>query len=293
MTESELDHTQEHQFIVSNNVKLHYVTQGEGPLMLMLHGFPEFWYSWRYQIPEFAKDHKVVALDLRGYNLSEKPTKVSAYHISELIKDIEGVIQGLGYDDCILVGHDWGGFIAWCFAYAHPHRLQKLIVLNLPHPAKFAKALRTNPRQMLRSWYIAFFQLPRLPEWMFQRNDYGAIASAFADKATQKSAFTSEDLKAFKQAAAHQGALTAMINYYRSNTRTFTSQNWDILNVPTLLLWGEDDFALGKELTYGTEEFVKDLQVHYLSDCNHWIQQEQPEQVNQYMRGFLVSAQAL
>ncbi|MGB7415526.1 MAG: alpha/beta fold hydrolase, partial [Thermosynechococcaceae cyanobacterium] len=235
MTQTELEQNVNHQYIVSNSIRLHYVTQGEGPLMLMLHGFPEFWYSWRHQIPEFAQDYKVVALDLRGYNDSDKPQDVNAYRMPELIKDVQGVIKGLGYDDCILVGHDWGGAIAWCFAYAHPEMLQKLIVMNLPHPAKFAEALRSNPRQMLRSWYIGFFQLPLLPELVLQANDYGAIASAFADRATHKNAFTPEDLKAFKNAAAKRGALTAMVNYYRSNTKTF-AQDWGILEVPTLLL---------------------------------------------------------
>ncbi len=289
MSENELEPTLQHQYITTNHVRLHYVTQGEGPLMLMLHGFPEFWYSWRHQIPVFAQDYKVVALDLRGYNDSDKPKNVSAYRLPELVKDVQGVIQGLGYDKCILVGHDWGGAIAWHFAYAHPEMLQKLIVMNLPHLAKFQEALRSNPQQMLRSWYIGFFQVPMLPELMFQANDYRAIASAFAERATNKNAFSTADLEAYKDAAAKRGALTAMINYYRSNLDTLlTSEDWGILEVPTLLLWGEDDFALGKELTYGTKDYVRDLELHYLSQCSHWIQQEQPELVNQYMRTFLM-----
>lgn len=293
MSKADLNQMLEHQFIESNGVKLHYVTQGEGPLMLMLHGFPEFWYSWRHQIPAFTQDYKVVALDLRGYNESEKPAAVDAYRMPELIKDVRGVIGGLGYKNCVLVGHDWGGFIAWCFAHAHPEMLQKLIVMNMPHPKRFAEAMRGNFRQLLRSWYIGFFQVPMLPELMFRVNDYDAIASAFADRATNKNAFTPGDLAAFKQAAAKRGALTAMINYYRSNAFTFTSKAWNILEVPTLLLWGEDDFALGKELTYGTEVYVRNLQLHYISQCSHWIQQEQPDLVNQYMRNFLTPTDVL
>jgi len=289
MPEIEPETTLCHQYVISNNVRLHYVTQGEGPLMLMLHGFPEFWYSWRHQIAEFAQDYKVVALDLRGYNDSEKPNAVTAYHMSELIKDVKGVIEGLGYENCVLVGHDWGGAIAWSFAYAHPDMLQKLIVMNLPHLAKFQEALTHNPRQMLRSWYIGFFQLPMLPELLFRADGYRAISSAFAERATNKNAFSPEDLDDFKEAAAKPGALTAMINYYRSNLDLIkNAKDWGILKIPTLLLWGEDDFALGKELTYGTETYVQDLQLHYLSHCSHWIQQEQPEQVNQYMRTFLM-----
>lgn len=289
MADNELESAFQHQYITTNQVRLHYVTQGEGPLMLMLHGFPEFWYSWQHQIPVFAQDHKVVALDMRGYNNSEKPSDVSAYRMPELIKDVQGVIQGLGYDQCILVAHDWGGAIAWQFAYAHPEMLHKLIIMNLPHPAKFQEALRSNPQQMLRSWYIGFFQVPVLPELMFQANDYRAIASMFSERATNKNAFSPADLEAYKNAAAKRGALTAMINYYRSNLDMLLNpKDWEVLDVPTLLLWGEDDFALGKELTYGTKDYVRNLELHYLSQCSHWIQQEQPELVNQYMRTFLM-----
>lgn len=289
MADNELESAFQHQYITTNQVRLHYVTQGEGPLMLMLHGFPEFWYSWHHQIPVFAQDYKVVALDMRGYNESEKPQDVSAYRMSALIKDVQGVIQGLGYDQCILVAHDWGGAIAWQFAYAHPEMLHKLIIMNLPHPAKFQEALRSNPQQMLRSWYIGFFQVPVLPELMFQANDYRAIASMFSERATNKNAFSPADLEAYKNAAAKRGALTAMINYYRSNLDMLLQpKDWGILDVPTLLLWGEDDFALGKELTYGTKDYVRNLELHYLSQCSHWIQQEQPELVNQYMRTFLM-----
>ncbi|MDJ0789755.1 MAG: alpha/beta fold hydrolase, partial [Myxococcota bacterium] len=150
-------------YIITNGINLHYVTQGEGSLMLMLHGFPEFWYSWRHQIPEFARDYKVVALDLRGYNESDKPKEPEAYKMEELLKDVEGVIRGLGYESCILVGHDWGGAIAWSFAYAYPDLVDKLIVMNLPHPAKFMEGLKT-PQQLVKSWYIFLFQLPWLPE---------------------------------------------------------------------------------------------------------------------------------
>lgn len=277
-----------HDYIITNGVRLHYVTQGEGSLMLFLHGFPEFWYSWRHQISEFAQDYKVVALDLRGYNDSEKPREIEAYAITELVKDIEGVIKGLGYEQCVLVGHDWGGMISWHFTYAYPQMVDKLIVLNLPHPAKFAQALQTNYRQMLRSWYILFFQLPLLPEFLCQANDYQLIASAFVEAAIDKTAFTPEDLKAYQKAAAKPGSLTAMLNYYRSNFQIiFQQQDWTVLQVSTLMIWGENDRALGKELTYDTQEYVKDFQIRYIPNCSHWVQQEQPELVNRYMRFFL------
>lgn len=281
-----LEGTWQHEYIVSNGIRLHYVTQGEGPLMLMLHGFPEFWYSWRHQIPEFAKNYKVVALDLRGYNDSDKPQEESAYVMSELITDIEGVIKGLGYDRCILVGHDWGGAIAWYFAYAHPEMVERLIVLNLPHPAKFAEGLRT-PQQLMRSWYTFFFQIPALPEFLIQMSDYQMIENAFMGMAVDKSTFSQADIEAYKDAAAKRGALTAMINYYRSAFGSFGQQEWSLLDVPTLMIWAEEDTALGKELTYGTEEYVRDFQVHYIPNCSHWVQQERPELVIQYIREFL------
>ncbi|MGQ4647002.1 alpha/beta fold hydrolase [Lyngbya aestuarii] len=280
-----LEETWQHEYIESNGVKLHYVTQGEGPLMLMLHGFPEFWYSWRHQIPEFAQDYKVVALDLRGYNESDKPPEPSAYVMSEFIKDIEGVIQGLGYDRCVLVAHDWGGLIAWSFANAHPAMVERLIVMNIPHPAKFFEGVRT-PEQLMRSWYIFFFQLPMLPEMWLQASDYEIIGKMFTEMACDKSAFTPADIEAYKNAAAKRGALTAMVNYYR-NAFKGGQTNWRVLEVPTLMIWGEEDTALGKELTYGTSEYVKNLQIRYIPNCSHWVQQEKPELVNQYMREFL------
>ena len=277
----------QHEYITTNGIKLHYVTQGEGPLMLMLHGFPEFWYSWRKQIPEFAKYFKVVAVDLRGYNESDKPGDQSAYIIDEFIKDIAGVIKGLGYEKCVLVGHDWGGAIAWNVAYTYPEMVERLIVLNIPHPAKFVSGLR-NPQQLLRSAYVLFFQLPIIPELFIQSDNYQAIETFFKGMAVDKNAFTSSDIDIYKDAAAKRGALTAMLNYYRNIfQQKFLNKYWGLLEVPTLMIWGENDPALGKELTYGTEAYATDFQIKYIPNCSHWVQQEQPELVNQYIREFL------
>lgn len=284
---SVLEGSWQHEYITTNGVKLHYVTQGEGPLMLMMHGFPEFWYSWRHQIPEFAKNYKVVALDLRGYNDSDKPKNQSAYVMDEFVRDVEGVIKGLGYEKSILVGHDWGGLIAWNFAYSHPEMVERLIVLNLPHPAKFAQGLRT-PQQLLRSSYMFLFQLPGIPEFLIQSFDYQALETAFKGMAVNKSAITQADIEAYKDAASKRGALTAMLNYYRNIfQQRMVNQKWSVLEVPTLMIWGENDAALGKELSYGTEAYVKDFQIKYIPNCSHWVQQEQPQLVNQYIREFL------
>lgn len=277
-----------HNFINTNGIRLHYVSQGQGKLMLMLHGFPEFWYSWRYQIEEFATHYHTVAVDLRGYNDSDKPQGIEAYRISELVADIKGVITGLGYEDCVLVAHDWGGAIAWNLAYAYPEMVEKLIVLNIPHPAKFAEGLQT-PQQLLKSWYIFAFQIPWLPELFFSLNDYQAIKSAFPGMAIDKTAFSEADLNAYRDAAAKPGALTAMINYYRGIFEFLTGdrQQYGILDIPTLTIWGEEDTALGKELTYGTEAYVRDWQIKYIPNCSHWVQQEQPALVNTYIKEFL------
>lgn len=276
-------------FLTTNGVKLHCISQGEGSLMLMLHGFPECWYSWRYQIPEFAQDYHVIAPDLRGYNESDKPQAVSAYTINELVEDVKGLITGLGYDRCVLVGHDWGGAIAWQFAYAYPEMVERLIVMNLPHPAKFAEGLKT-PQQLLRSWYIFFFQIPLLPEWLLQQDDYRAIGRAFTEMAVDKSAITEADERVYRNAAAKPGALTAMLNYYRqafSELFKLNEKQWGVLDIPTLMIWGEQDTALGKELTYGTDDYVSNLEIRYLPDASHWVQQEKPQRVNDYMREFL------
>ncbi|MDJ0693904.1 alpha/beta hydrolase [Mastigocoleus sp. MO_188.B34] len=276
-----------HEYITTNNIKLHYVTQGNGPLMLMLHGFPEYWYSWRHQIPEFARDYQVVAIDLRGYNDSDKPKEKSAYVMNEFIQDVKGVIQGLGYEKCVLVAHDWGGIIAWNFVDIYPETVEKLIILNLPHPLKLIRSFRTW-KQLQKSWYIFFFQIPFLPELLLQYANYNWIEQMFAGIALGKSIFTLKDLKAYKQAVAKPGALRAMLNYYRNFfIPQLINKNWDIVAVPTLMIWGEEDKFLGKELTYGTEAYVRDFKIKYIPNCSHWVQQEQPTLVNQYMREFL------
>ncbi|MFB2773372.1 alpha/beta fold hydrolase [Pelatocladus sp. BLCC-F211] len=282
-----IDANWQHDYITTNGIKLHYVTQGEGALMLMLHGFPEFWYSWRHQIPEFAKYFKVVAVDLRGYNDSDKPKEQSAYRMDEFIRDIKGLIEGLGYEKCVLVGHDWGGAIAWCFAYTYPEMVERLVVLNIPHPAKLAEGLRT-PAQLLKSSYMFLFQLPWLPEVLIQSWDYQLIENAFQGMAVDKNAFSKSDIEAYKNAAAKRGSLTAMLNYYRNIFQDqMFNKSLGILEVPTLMIWGESDTALGKELTYGTEAYVRDLQIKYIPNCSHWVQQERPELVNQYIQEYL------
>jgi epoxide hydrolase 4 len=277
----------EHAYISVNGIRLHYVTQGEGPLMLMLHGFPEFWYSWRYQIPIFAERYKVVAVDLRGYNDSDKPSEQSSYHLSNLVEDIKGVIYELGYEHCILVGHDWGGIIVWTFGSDYPEWVERLIILNAPHPAKFIEGLRTLP-QLLKSWYILLFQIPLLPEWILSQNNCAVLAKILTQTAISPETFPPDAIAAYRKAAAKPGAIAAMLSYYRNlfRIRRF-KEDWGILQPSTLLIWGESDMALGKELTLGTQEYVRDLQIRYIPNCSHWVQQEKPQLVNRYILDWL------
>lgn len=273
--------------IETNGIRLHFMEAGTGPLMLMVHGFPEFWYSWRHQLGEFAKDHRVVAIDLRGYNLSDRPKRRGAYVMDELLKDLDGVITGLGHEKCTLVAHDWGGAIAWTYATEHPGRVEKLVVMSMPHPALF-KSHVLKPPQLFKSWYIFFFQLPWLPERFLARNDFRGVSGIFRGSLVDKDALTREELSEFRRAAAQPGALTAMLNYYRNMFRPSSAlRRWPKLEMPVLLVWGEKDAALGKELTYGTDRYVRDLTVRYLPDASHWVQQERPAEVNRIMREWL------
>ncbi|WP_448527387.1 alpha/beta fold hydrolase [Parathermosynechococcus lividus] len=275
-----------HKFIVSNGIRLHYVTQGEGDLVLLLHGFPEFWYSWRQQIPKLADHHKVVALDLRGYNLSDKPQDPASYVLDELILDIVGVIDGLGYRRCHLVGHDWGGMVAWGVAYAVPDRIQTLSVLACPHPSVL-KQVPGGWDQWLRSSYLLLFQLPWLPELLLEWGNYGAIAHLLQWAAVNQSAIRPADIALYQDAAAQRGALSGMLNYYRGTLPSILAHEWGTLSVPTQMLWGRQDPVLGVELTYNTEAYVKALNIHYLDHCGHFVQQEQPDLVNQYLLEWL------
>ncbi len=279
----------EHRMAAVNGVDLHYVIAGRGPLVVLLHGFPEFWYSWRHQIAPLAQTHTVVALDQRGYNHSSKPAGVAAYALEHLVEDVRALIRHLGHTSATIVGHDWGGVVAWSFAMRYPLATLRLAVLNLPHPRLMQRALLTNPRQMLRSWYVAAFQIPRLPEWLMRRDRYGVLTRAFTTWVTRSNAFTPADLDRYRQAWGQPGALTAMVNWYRAlwHSRSFYAAVPAMISVPTLLIWGTADRALGQELTYGTERYVSDLRVRYLNGISHWVQQEAPAEVNAMLVPFV------
>ncbi|HET8842292.1 MAG TPA: alpha/beta hydrolase [Ktedonobacteraceae bacterium] len=283
-----MDETWEHREISTNGIRMHYVTQGEGPLILLLHGFPEFWYSWRHQIPVLAEQgYRVVAPDLRGYNDTEKPK--SGYDVPTLLRDIAGLIEGLGEEQAIIVGHDWGGVLAWQFAIDYPQMTERLIVLNAPHPGAYFRELR-HLRQLRKSWYIFVFQLPWLPEYLLLRNNANEIGRMLRGAAFQKEAFPRDETLKYQQAMGKPGAMRAALNYYRklfrSGTRSYRGRNLQI-DAPTLLIWGEHDIALDIALTEGLDVWVPNLRIKRLADSGHWVQQEQPEKVNQYIKEFL------
>jgi epoxide hydrolase 4 len=280
--------TWQHQYIVTNGIRMHYVTQGEGPLIILLHGFPLFWYSWHNQIPFLAEHgYTVVAPDLRGYNETDKPRK--GYDIPTLLRDIGGLIKGLGQQRATIVGHDWGGVLAWTFAMNYPEMTESLIVMNAPHPAAMLREMRML-KQLRKSWYVFAFQIPWLPEYLLGRNHANEIGRMLRGAALQKSAFPREVTAKYQEAMSKPGAIKAAIRYYRQLFRrlplSMTSNEVQI-EAPTILIWGEQDIALGIELTIGLERWVNDIQIRRIPDSGHWVQQEQPEKVNQYMLDFL------
>jgi epoxide hydrolase 4 len=288
--------TWQHHAIITNGIRMHYVTQGEGPLIVLLHGFPEFWYSWRHQIPFLAEHgYTVVAPDLRGYNDTDKPH--SGYDVQTLLRDVVGLIKGIGYEKAIIVGHDWGGALAWAFAMRYPMMTEGLIVLNAPHPRAFMREMRTT-RQLRKSWYIFIFQIPWLPDYMLSRNHAQAIGRLLYESAVQKAAFPPDVLLRYQEAMSKPGALTSAINYYRAlfrsalffgPNRTLDADTAALIYAPTLLIWGEQDVALGIDLTHGLEQWVPDIQIQYVPDSGHWVQQEKPDQVNELIAQFLQS----
>jgi pimeloyl-ACP methyl ester carboxylesterase len=280
--------TWQHRDIITNGIRMHYVTQGTGPLVVLLHGFPEFWYSWRHQILFLAEQgYRVVAPDLRGYNDTDKPR--TGYQISTLLRDIVGLIKGVGAEKAIIVGHDWGGVLAWEFGLTYPQMTERLIVLNAPHPAAFARELRTG-QQLRKSWYVLAFQIPWLPEFLLGRKHAELISRMLYSSAVRKTAFSPEVLAYYRDAMSKPGALRASLNYYRAIFRhPFSSEKRasTIISAPTLLIWGDQDVALGINLTRGLEQWVPNLQVRHLPDSGHWVQQEKPDEVNTLLLEFL------
>jgi len=282
-----------HEFVRANGLQFHVASCGGGEdLALCLHGFPECWYSWRHQLPLLARlGYRAWAPDLRGYGETDRPPHLEDYAIEHLVDDVAGLIDASGCRSTLLIAHDWGAVIAWVFAMRRARPLNRLVIMNVPHPALFQRAMGTW-RQLKRSWYIFFFQIPRLPERFLAANDYRAIDRAFRGMAIDKSRFPEEVLAVYRENAARPGALTAMVNYYRAVLRGGGSTRqrklgYPVIDTPTLMIWGEHDAALGKETTYGTDRYVTNLTLRYLPNVSHWVQQEAPETVNAMLEAWL------
>ncbi|KAL1022640.1 hypothetical protein UPYG_G00030380 [Umbra pygmaea] len=279
--------------IKESGLRFHYVAAGERgkPLMLFLHGFPEFWFSWRHQLREFKSEFRVVAVDMRGYGESDLPSSTESYSFDYLVTDIKDIVEYLGYNRCYLVGHDWGGTIAWLFAIHYPEMVTKLIVLNCPHPTVFTDYALRHPSQLLKSSYFFFFQLPRFPELMLSINDFKALKCLFTSRSTgigRKGRWlTAEDMEAYLYAFSQPGALTGALNYYRNVFSSLPLGQNDVRS-PVLLLWGERDAFLEQEMAEACRLYIRNhFRLNIISGASHWLQQDQPDIVNTLMWTFL------
>ena len=279
-----------HAYADVNGVRLHYVAAGEGELMLFLHGFPEFWYEWKHQLEEFGCDHLAVAPDMRGYNLSSKPPEVEQYQMAALVEDVRALADHLGAERFTLVGHDWGGVVAWAFAIAHPERLRRLIIVNAPHPLIFQRELRQNPDQQRASRYMLTLRSPQSEE-LLAADNYAMLTRGLFP-------MTEEERAAYVEAWSQPGALRGGVNYYRAaragpaDENELMNRSDGIVRVPTLVIWGEQDpFLLTSNLD-GLDQYVPDLTVEGLPDGSHWVIHEQPERVNTVIREYMAGAGA-
>lgn len=293
------------RYILTNGVLLHTIFAGpeDGEPVFLLHGFPEFWYGWRHQIPYLAdQGYRVIVPDQRGYNLSDKPRSVAHYRISTLARDIIGLADALGYDRFNLVGHDWGAAVSWWVATMFPERLKKLIILNVPYPAIMAQELQQfNMGQLRKSWYMLFFQIPALPESVLSSNNYQGFLDSI-QKSGNPDTFSNDDLEQLRRAWSRPGAMSGMLNWYRALIRgsrrasSGDSQRVRLsqadsekprITVPTLMLWGEQDIALSKDLAQPSIDLCEDGELIFFPDATHWLQHDEPEAVNQHIHRFI------
>ena len=290
----------EHGIARVNSIELHYAKCGAGKLLLFLHGFPEFWYAWGKQLPYFASDFLAVAPDMRGYNLSSKPKEVDSYAINHLAADVRELADHFGAKKFYLAGHDWGGAVAWATAIAFPELVEKLVIINAPHPGLFMRELRENPAQQQASQYMRAFQEAGAEEFL-SGNDFAALQTTVLQKGLEEGYFTAADREAYLEAWRQPGAIAGGLNYYRAakigppaaGTREVFGGASELPNlkvvVPTLVIWGEKDPYLLPGCLNGIERFVRDLRVERIPDASHWVVHEKPEMVNRLIKKFLIS----
>jgi len=288
----------EHSFADINGIRLHYAHCGVGPLIIFLHGFPEYWDMWKAQLEEFGKDHLAVAPDMRGYNLSSKPAEVSMYRPKYLVEDIRQLAEYLGYRKFVLVAHDWGGAVAWIFAMFYPNCVDRLVIINAPHPATFERELRENPEQRRASSYMLLFRSPEA-EARLSVDDFSPLLNMAFGEIIKSGVLKDEDIRGYKQAWSQPGALTGGLNYYRAaDVAALENPEEEIkkpaaasalpkITLPVLVIWGEKDTALLTGCIRGLDEYVTQLTVRRLPDASHWVVREKPQVVNFLVREFL------
>lgn len=283
----------ERRFVTVNEssgapVRLHVVQAGpaDGPLLILLHGFPEFWYGWRHQIPALAAaGYRVWVPDQRGYNLSDKPRGLDAYNLDTLAADVIGLMDAAGREKAVIVGHDWGANVAWWTAATYPQRVERLVILNVPHPSIMADFVSRDPDQTLRSWYIGFFQLPGLPE-AFASLGYWNTFARVMRSTSRPGTFSNDELGYYRAAWSRPGAMTAMINWYRAALRRPPERDLSIrITVPTLLIWGVHDQFLKREMAQPSIDFCDNGRLVFFENATHWVQQEEADRVNQLIIG--------
>ncbi len=274
-----------------DGVQLHVRTAGpeDGPLVVLLHGFPEFWYGWRHQIAPLARaGYRVVIPDQRGYHRSDAPRAVAAYDLDVLADDVCALIDAAGRPRAAVVGHDWGAMVGWHLAHACPERLRRLTILNGPHPRVLRDTLRSSPTQLLRSTYALFFQLPALPEWLFGRND-GQLLAALLCGSGHPDTFDETDLTIYRRAWRRTGRLRGMLHWYRAAARRVLRSTPPSVpvEVPTLIIWGAQDIALSRQMAAPSAAMCLDGRLELLGDATHWVQHDAPTTVNRLLRGHL------
>jgi epoxide hydrolase 4 len=273
----------ERSLTLPSGLRLHLVEAGppDGPLTVLLHGFPESSYGWRHQIGPLADAGlHVVAPDQRGYGRSDKPRGVGAYRMDRLAGDVVGLIEALGAERAHVVAHDWGGAVAWYLAAAHPERVERLVILNVPHPVVMRRHLLRNRAQLRRSWYMFFFQLPWLPEWWLRRNDWRNLKRLFRGS-SRRGTFGDEELARYAADCARPRAMRSMIHWYRAALLRPPPRpaSWRV-RAPTRIVWGVQDIALGREMVEPSAALCHQADVAWIEEAGHWVQHEEPERVD-------------
>lgn len=273
----------EESFVKTNGIRLHVMQAGpsNGKPVVLLHGFPEFWYGWNKQMTALAEaGFRVIVPDQRGYNLSDKPKGVESYSLAELTADITGLLDALGHDKAYLAGHDWGAAVAWTLAVVRPERFHKLAILNVPHPRVMSDTVRRDPRQMLKSWYIGFFQFPWIPEAAL-----GGSSAAGMERLLRNSGhvntFSVADFAEYHKAWSQPGTLTGMINWYRAILRRRPDMPDDPrVRIPTLMMWGAQDVALARGMARPSIDYCDDGKLIFFEDATHWVQHDRAADVS-------------